>query len=468
MIPRDHAVVPAPNHAVVAYQEPEPAGGHDKNADKQVPPPPRRRVLLYVGIPLALLLAWGAFGHWRTHAAAAETARQERDFVPEVRVATAKSEDAPVQLTLPGQTEAFDIANIYPRATGYVAERLVDIGSRVHKGELLLRIEAPDLDAQLVQAQAQVGQNEAAVLQAEASLTSSRATASFANVTRSRLTTLAQQGWETQQNADNSIANAQTGKAGVTNAEAGIAVAVANLRAQQATVQRLQALTAFEHVTAPFDGVITARNVDTGDLLTADTASNTPLLSIARTDVLRVAVYVPQSNAVSLHDGLPAKVTVPELPGQSFDGVVSRNAAALDPNSRSMLTEVDVQNPDGALRAGLFVDVSIQVPRAHPGVVVPDEALVFNAKGLQVATLDDGGHAHFHTVSIYRDFGTSAELRAGINGGEKVILVPPAELQENSKVKIAKPQQGKDQNSGNKKDKDKGSDKGSQQTADRS
>jgi HlyD family secretion protein len=455
MIPRDHAIIPAPSHDVVAYQEPHPHGGQ-----KQVPSPPRKRVMLYVGVPLALLLAWGAFGHWRTHEAAAETRRQQQDFVPEVRVATAQVEDAPIDLALPGQTEAFDTANIYPRATGYVAERLVDIGSHVRKGELLLRIEAPDLDQQLVQAQAQVGQNQAAVFQAQAGLTSSRATSSFANVTESRLTTLAHEGWETQQNADSSIANAQTGKAGVTNAEAGIAVALANLRAQQATVQRLQALTAFERVTAPFDGVITARNVDTGDLLTADMSSTTPLLSIARTDVLRVAVYVPQSSAVSLHDGLAAKVTVPELPGHIFDGVVSRNAAALDASSRAMLTEVDVSNPDGTLRAGLFVNVSIAVPRERPGVVVPDEALVFNAKGLQVATLDDDGHAHFHPVSIYRDFGTSAELRDGLNGGEQVILTPPAELEENGKARIAKPQQ--DQNGGKN---DNGNHKAGQQTA---
>ncbi|HEY0421717.1 MAG TPA: efflux RND transporter periplasmic adaptor subunit [Rhodopila sp.] len=410
----------------------------------ETPPPPRKRILLFVLVPVVLLLGLGGYLHWRTYADAAETQKQQQDFVPNVRTATAKKEEAAVKLTLPGQTEAFDTANLFPRATGYVKERRVDIGSRVHAGDLLLRIEAPDLDQQLAQAQAQIGQNQAAVAQAQAQVQSAEANAKLADTTKYRTTTLASQGWETKQNADNATANQSVQTAGIANARAGIAVAEANLKAQQATVERLLALQAFEQVKAPFAGVITARNVDTGDLLTQDSLGGNPMFSIVRDDVLRIAVYVPQSSAIGIRDGLEAEVTVPEMPNRVFKGRVARSAVALQAASRSMLTEVDVPNPDGVLRAGLFVNVVFAIPREAPAIVVPDEALVFNANGLQVATVDQDGQVRFRKVSVYRDFGTSAELRDGLQGGETLILSPPTELADGSKVRVANPSGNQD------------------------
>ncbi|MBV9655058.1 MAG: efflux RND transporter periplasmic adaptor subunit [Acetobacteraceae bacterium] len=424
------------NEAVPARLPRDAGRGH---GGAEQPAPPRRRVGLLVLTLLILLLGVGAWLHWRTYAASRATQRQEEQFVPQVRTATAQRVDSPVELVLPGQTEAFDNANIFARATGYVAERRVDIGSRVKAGDLLIRIEAPDLDQQLAQAQATLGQNQAAVAQAEAMVESAKANTKLADVTKYRQTTLASQGWETKQNADNATANFSVQTAGVANAQAGVAVSVANLKAQQATVDRLVALTAFERVTAPFDGVVTARNVDRGDLLTSDSSSGTPMLSIARDTILRIAVYVPQSSAIGITDGLEAKITVPELPGQVFTGKVARTSVALQAASRSMLTEVDVPNPDGKLRPGLFVNVSFAVPRQRPGVIVPDEALVFNASGLQVATVDPGSAVHFKRVSIYRDFGTTAELRDGLDGGETLVLSVPAGLPDGSKVRTAAP-----------------------------
>ncbi|HEY1412779.1 MAG TPA: efflux RND transporter periplasmic adaptor subunit, partial [Rhodopila sp.] len=401
----------------------------------RTPPPPRKRLFVYVMVPVLSLLGVGGYLHWRTYADAAETQQEQENFVPQVRTAQAQKISAPVDLTLPGQTEAFDVANLFPRATGYVAERRVDIGSRVHAGDLLLRIEAPDLDQQLEQAQAQLGQNQAAVLQAQAQVQSAEANTKLANLTKFRETTLAGQGWETRQNADTATANFSVQTAGISNAEAGVAVALANLKAQQATVDRLQALTAFEQVKAPFDGVITARNVDKGDLLTQDSLGGAPMFSIVRDDVLRISVYVPQSSAIGIRDGVEAQVTVPEMPGRVFKGRVARSAVALQASSRSMRTEVDVPNPDGTLRAGLFVNVAFSIPRQAPAVVVPDAALVFNAGGLQVATVDADSTVHFQKVTIYRDFGTTAELRDGLAGGESLILSPPAELADGSKVR---------------------------------
>nr|WP_294545812.1 efflux RND transporter periplasmic adaptor subunit [uncultured Rhodopila sp.] len=405
----------------------------------ETPPPPRKRILVFVLVPVLSLLILGGYLHYRTYAAATAAQQEQQNFVPQVRTTTAQEVDKPVDLTLPGQTEAFNVANLFARATGYVAERRVDIGSRVRKDDLLLRIAAPDLDQQLEQAQAQLGQTQAAVLQAQAQLQSAEANTHLANVTKFRETTLANQGWETRQNADNASANFSVQTAGIANARAGIAVAVANLKAQQATVDRLQALIAFEQVKAPFDGVITARNVEAGDLLTQDNASGTPLFSIARDDVLRVSVYVPQSGAIGIHDGLEATVTVPEMPGRTFTAHVARNAVALQAASRSMLTEVDVPNPDGAIRPGLFVNVTFSIPRQAPAIVVPDEALVFNADGLRVATVEPDNTVRFKKVTVYRDFGTSAELRDGLRGGETLVLSPPADLADGGKVQVAKP-----------------------------
>ena len=407
--------------------------------------PPPRRVYVVVAVGILLALAWGGYGRWQRDEAAIETQQQTLNFVPEVRVTVAKRQDGPVMLTLPGSVLPFDRARIYARATGYVAERRVDIGSRVHAGDLLLRIAAPDLDHQLSEAEARLGQIQAAMEQARAGAEQARSDAALADVTNSRTARLATQGWESKQNADNTRLGLASKLAGVANAEAGVKVAEANVKAQEATVQRLLQLTQYEKVEAPFNGVVTARNVDSGDLVKADDNSGgTPLFTLQRDDVVRVQVNVPQSGAVGLQDGLPAKVHVPELPGRTFEGKVARNSVALDAASRTMVAEVDVPNPDGALRGGLYVNVDFSIPRQVPTVVVPTEALLFNAEGLRVATVDDAGRVHMRNVSVYRDFGTTLELREGLQGGERVALTPPADVVDGQQVKaLTRPEDDK-------------------------
>ena len=407
---------------------------HEENREQPPPKAPRKRVFVIAGLVVLALLVTGAVGHWMQAARAGATHRNAVDYVPNVQTARAKRVDQPVETTLPGQTEAFDTATLYARATGFIAERRVDIGSRVHKGDLLLRIAAPDTDQQLAQARAQLLQNQAALSQAQASLLSSIANTRLANVTKFRETTLARAGWETKQNADNSTANFSVQTAGVANAQAGIRVAQANIAAQAATVQRLQELVGFERIIAPFDGVITARNVDTGDLVSADQNGGTSLFSIDRTDILRVQVYVPQSAAVGLQDGLNADVHVPELAGRTFHGKVARSSVSLTQSARTLLAEVDVANTDGTLRSGLYADVTFHVPRQHPGVVIPDEAMVFDETGLHVLVVGPDGHVHAKSINIYRDFGTTAELREGLSGGEELVVNPPADLSDGAKV----------------------------------
>ncbi|HXW30672.1 MAG TPA: efflux RND transporter periplasmic adaptor subunit [Xanthobacteraceae bacterium] len=407
--------------------------------------PPSRRWYLIVAMVALLALAWGAYGRWQRDVAAIETQEQILNFVPEVRVAIVKRQDGPVALTLPGSVLPFDQARIYARATGYIAERRVDIGSRVHTGDLLVRIAAPDLDHQLSEAQARLGQIQAAMEQARAATEQARSDAALADVTNSRTLRLATQGWESKQNADNTRLGLASKLAAVANAEAGVRVAEANVRAQEATVRRLLQLTQYEKVEAPFNGVITARNVDNGDLVKADDNSGgTALFTVQRDDVVRVQVNVPQSGAVGLQDGLPAKVHVPELPGRTFEGKVARNSVALDAASRTMVAEVDVPNPDGALRAGLYVNVDFSIPRQAPTVLVPAEALLFNGDGLRVATVDDAGRVHMRNVSVYRDYGATLELREGLQGGERVALTLPADVTEGQQVKaLTRPEDDK-------------------------
>ena len=430
-----------------AEAAPAPDAGKQDKAKRDVPPPPRARVLIYVLVPLALAVAYGAYGHWAESARAQDARNQTIDSVPEIRTAQAKRDNKPTELVLPAQTQAFDYANLYARATGFIVERHVDIGSRVHRGDLLVRIAAPDLDQQLVQAAAQLGQVQAAVLQARSQVEQAQANTSLAKVTKFRETTLASQGWETKQNADNSTANASVQVANVDSARAGVTVADANFQAQLAQVQRLQALTAFERITAPFDGVITARNVDVGDLVSADSASGAPAFTVQSDDVLRISVQVPQSGAVGLHDGLDASITVPELPGRTFHGVVARSSVALSPVNRSLTAEVDVPNPSHALRPGLYVNVTFKIPRATPAVIIPSDALVFNSDGMQVAVVQDD-KLHYRKVTIARDFGQTVELSNGLDGGETIGLDVPAGLDDGAKIKVQSPEQDKKRGGG--------------------
>lgn len=397
-------------------------------------PPPRKRPFLIALLALGSALGLGGWHHWQTYRTSLETLADVISFVPTVRTVPAVEDDQPMRLTLPGQTEAFDHADIFSRATGYIAERRVDIGSRVKKGDLLVRIAAPDLDQRKRQAEAQLGQFEAQLAVAHADVEQAKANVTLANATDARTSTLAGQGWASKQNADQSRAQMLTATAALTAADAKVKVAEANITAQQATVDRLRTLTTFEDVTAPFDGIIVARMVDVGDLIHADPGSGAPLFSIDSTDVLRVSVQVPQSAAVSIRDGVRATVQVAQMPDQSFLGTVSRSSIALRSSVRTLDTEVDVKNPDGVLRPGLYVAVTFDVPRAHPGVRIPSEALIFDAAGTRVAVVQSDGTVRMRPITIARDLGTMLELRSGLVGGETVVLNPPADLRDGSRI----------------------------------
>lgn len=408
---------------------------HD--AAQDVPPPPGIIPFVVVGLVGLGLLGWGAYGHWQRDVEATATLERIKTLVPQVRTVTAERAEGPLDLVLPGEMQAFTTAAIAARATGYIGERRVDIGSRVKAGDLLLRIAAPDLDQQLAQAEAQVGQLRAQLLQAQAQVEQARANVNLANLTNNRTTTLAVQGWASRQNADTSQAGVLSQAATLAAAEAGVKVATANIKSQEAVVDRLKALAAFERVVAPFDGVVTTRNVDVGDLVRADNGG-TPLLSIDQDSTLRITVNVPQNDAVGVVPGVKAVITVPQIPGQSFDGFVERSSVALNAASRTLTTQVDVPNPDRQLRAGLYAYVTLKIPRAEPAVSVPAEATVFNGKGLQVAQVGDDDRVTWRTVKVRRDLGRTLELESGLSADSHIIFSPPPELRDGQAIERLK------------------------------
>jgi RND family efflux transporter MFP subunit len=359
---------------------------------------------------LALLVGIGAHSRGKRIAAAAAALAAQRDAVPVVRTAVLEALNTPHEIELPGSTQAFDTATLFARATGYVAVRNVDIGSRVHKGDLLALVAAPDLDQQLAQARAELVQLEANVLQTQAS-------AKMAYDKAWRTMQTAKDGWTPQQQAD-------VDRDSLAADDAGVAVARANVLAQQAQVGRLEQLTGFERVIAPFDGVITSRQVDVGSLATANENSGTPLFSIAHTDVLRVQIYVPQDDYFAMRDGDEAEVRVPELPGRVFRGKLARNASALQPDTRTVLAEVDVQNAEGALAPGVYAIVQLHEPRRYPVISVPSKALVFDKNGPQAAVFDNGV-IHLRRLDIAADNGATVEVRDGLHAGEQLVLTPP-------------------------------------------
>jgi RND family efflux transporter MFP subunit len=348
-------------------------------------------------------------------------AEQERDFVPSMRVAPVVASPGTVSVTLPGTTAAFAAANIYARATGYIAKRNVDIGDRVEAGDLLAQLAVPELDDQISQNEATLNQLRAALTQAEANL-------KLAQVTWDRDRPLVGEGWATQQQGTVDI---QTVKA----QEAAVAAAQHNVTAQENLLKRLRQDLEYASVVAPFDGVITQRNVDVGSLVQGNATSGTFMFEIMHKDVIRIWVYVPQNAAFGVAPGVDAVVRVPELPGNEFQGKVTRIADAQQSDTRTLLTEIDLSNPDGALRSGVYCTVELKIPRRSVSFVVPADAIIFNRDGLQVAVVNDG-KAEIRKVTVTRDFGTQVEVDTGVKKGDQVILNPPVNLVDGDKVQV--------------------------------
>jgi RND family efflux transporter MFP subunit len=406
--------------------DPEPVRKPEREVEHGLPAPGASRTgrrLLGLGALLVLFgaVGYGGWRHYQLHTEVIATAEQTRDFVPAVLTAPVRASPATASVFWPGSTLAFNLADIFARASGYIVTRNVDIGSRVKKGDVLVEISAPEIQHQIAQAEATLAQNQATLVQ-------SQANRDLANVTWGRDKTLVQQGWVTLEQGD-------TDRLTLAADQAAVGVAEANIKAQQAQVKVLSQQQVYQTVVAPFDGHITQRNVDVGTLVQADANTGTDMFTLMNDDVLRIQLYVPQDQAFGVAPGVEAVVRVPELPGREFPGTVTRIADALQPGTRTLLTEIDVPNPDHALPAGVYCTVELKIPRKTPSLIVPAAAIVFNADGLSVMVVEDGV-ARVRRVTESRDFGTTVELTAGVKDGDQVILNPPVDLTDGHKVTV--------------------------------
>jgi RND family efflux transporter MFP subunit len=363
-----------------------------------------------------------------------EAAKRESRSLPTVIVADAQRGEKTVKLVLPGNIQAVTEAPILARAEGYLVKRMADIGDRVKAGQKLAELATPELDQQVQQAKATVQQTRAALTQARANVSQAKANAYLAEVTAKRNSTLVTRGVLSRQEGDQSNANYQAQLAQVQAAEATVNAAQQNVSAAEANLQRLTEMQAFKDIRAPYDGVITLRNIDTGTLINT---GSTLLFRIAQTNVLRIFINVPQTNYNDLQVGALADIDVRELPGRKFVGKITRISGALDTTTRTMLTEVQIRNFDNTLLPGMYAQVTLSVTRSHPPVIVPGDAVVVEDRGTVAAIVDGQNRVHFQPIELGRDYGAVVEVTSGLKAGDKVVINPGDDVQEGVRVKTA-------------------------------
>jgi membrane fusion protein, multidrug efflux system len=379
----------------------------------ELPPAPPRKALMIVALFLLVLFIAGGITLWdhvsHGRALAKET---ERETVPTVAVVYPQSEKPDEDLILPGSLQAYEESPIYARTSGYLVRWYKDIGSRVKKGELLAKIDAPEVDQELNQTRAARQQTLAQM--------------ELAKISADRWENLRKTDSVSAQEADQQVS--------------GYKQSQANLAAAEANVRRLEQLEGFKDVYAPFSGVLTRRNVDPGALINAG-AGGRELFDLARVDPLRVYTSVPQAYAPSIKVGAKTVITLQEFPGQKFLGTVTRTAEAIDPATRTLLTEVDVPNKDGHLLPGSFGEVHFAVGTNANKVTIPVNAMLFRAEGPRVAVIGPGGKVQLRPINIGRDYGATLEVLGGILPTDQVVINPADSLEDGQQVNVAQPSQ---------------------------
>jgi multidrug efflux pump subunit AcrA (membrane-fusion protein) len=430
--------------------------------------------VLVLGALAAAALLTGYLPRRTTTRELDSAAAKLRNTPPIVNAAEVTYAPKVTEVSFPGSITPITEAYIYARAAGYLKRRYVDIGDRVSAGQLLAEIDAPDLDQQVSQARAALSQAEGQLGQAEATLQQLIATRDLAAVTWQRYQVLTKTGAVSRQAGDIQMTAAKTADANVTAGEKNIVAAKDFVRASEATVDRLVTLQGYEKVTSPFEGIVTARNVDVGALISAtgstqgpsrpnqaapsDVPSSGEIFRVAQIGTLRVLVSLPQSEASGIHVEQPATVSVDQIPNRLFPGHISRTSSALDAASRTLLTEVEIANPTGVLLPGMYTTVRFTTTREIPPFLVPDASLVVEASGTTLAVLKplsqpDLGKAasegidqavlararivHFQKVQPGRDYGTTLEILDGVGDGEYVVVNPGDAVKEGALVQMA-------------------------------
>jgi RND family efflux transporter MFP subunit len=345
--------------------------------------------------------------HSRIDAAAVIREKTLEQAIPSVSAIHAKRGELREEISLPGNIQAFVDAPVYARTSGYLKKWNTDIGTRVKTGELLAEIDSPEVDQQLAQAKAQ--------------LATAQANLKLAEITMNRDLGMMKDAIP-KQDVDNAVGAWEADKATV--------------ESQAANVKHLEQLVAFEKVFAPFDGLITARNTDVGQLVNAGNGGVAQeLFRISSTDKLRIFISVPQAYSQAAVPGVYADLTLIEAPGRHYTGKVARNTGMIDPTTRTLLTEVDIDNTSGQLMPGAYAEVHLKLPAATAALVVPVTALIFRAEGLQVAVVRDGKAALVH-VTQGRDYGTEVEITSGITAQDLVIINTPDSLTSGATVRV--------------------------------
>ena len=411
-----------------------PIEGHaDVGAAPPVTPTSTRRMITAAGVVVVLLalLLLSSFIPRRTTSKELEAEVLAQDAAPSVRVAPVHRAAEGGVVELPGTIQALHESAIYARVGGYVKSWSADIGNIVHTGDVLAEIDAPELTQQVTQAQHQVAQAKAATGLAQTDLARWKLLAADSAVTRQELD----------------------------QKQAAYDAAVANSGAATANLQRLVETQNFAHVRAPFTGVITARNIDIGSLITAAGATSAPvaggdvagapgpgsMFRVAQTDTVRTYISVPERYSTAMAAGLTAKVTVQELPGRTFTGRIVRTSHSIDVSSRTLLVEVDIANAKFQLLPGMYSNVTVQFAHSDAALIVPATALVIRAAGTQVMVVDTTTSViHLKSVTVGRDYGATIEILSGITEGTVVVTDPNADLADGMKVKIAPAPGGKD------------------------
>jgi membrane fusion protein, multidrug efflux system len=386
------------------------------------PPKPRRALLLLctVGVGAISLAVFGVTD--RARSMQEVKAWTNEQAIPTVQLVRPERGPAEEQLTLPGTVSAFYTGSLFARASGYVTAWYKDIGAHVKKGEVLAVISAPDLDQQLAQAMAQLTQLQAAVEQAQAN-------ADLTQVTAQRTSRLVTQGWTSEETGD-------TDRLTAVASRAALAVARANVVAQQAAVSRLDELTQFEQIKAPFDGIVTARTIDVGDLVNAGGSSGGALFQVSDIHRMRIYVNVPQAYLSEMKPGIKATL---HLPGQeeAFQAELVSTSNSLAQNSRTALIELQADNPDGKLWPGAFTEVNFHIPSDSSTLRIPTTALVFGTHGLRVAAVDAGDKVVLKPVTIGRNLGAHVEVRSGLSLSDRLIDNPQETIETGDVVQIA-------------------------------
>lgn len=382
------------------------------------PAKPGQALGLAVGFVLALLVAGGATLFHRSLQERALAKETVANAVPTIAVTHPLPEAAENELVLPGSLQAYVESPIYARTNGYLVRWTKDIGSRVKRGELLAVIDTPEVDQELNQARAARQQILAQM----------------------ELAKVSAQRWENLRKTD-SVSAQETDQQASAYQQA-----KASLASADANVRRLEQLESFKHVYAPFSGVLTKRNVDPGALINAG-AGGKELFDVAQVDTLRVFVNVPQAYTASIKAGGKATITLQEMPGRSFPGVIARTAQAIDPATRTLLVEVDVDNKKGELLPGSFGEVHFAVGEQVARMTVPVNSLIFRSEGAQVAVVGPDNKVQLRPLNIGRDFGTKLEVVSGLDAKEWIVVNPPDSLENGQDVHTVqqeqKPAQGK-------------------------